>query len=389
MSTRARIAAAAIGIGSLLLAVLLWPRAPDARLVARPRFALIPRIDVHVHVPPSQAARAARMFREQGGVFIALNASGGHPDGGGLEDNVEVMRATNGALRPYCSIDWSNVEDDGWDAYVEHTLHACADEGAVGLKIFKSLGLGVTLADGSLLPIDDPRLDRAFDLAGTLHLPVLIHSGDPQAFFRPDGPENERHAELSAHPSWAFHGPRPRGGGDWPSWQQIFDQYERRVARHPGTTFVGAHFGNAPEEPETVGRMLDAYPNLVVETGARIPEIGRYDPVRMRALFVRHADRIMFGTDFQIGERGTLVLGSAGREPDPPERVPVFYDAHFRYFETADRGFAHPTPIQGDWTIDGIDLPRDVLEQLYYRNAMRVFRLPDPRVAALDAGGVR
>jgi hypothetical protein len=76
------------------------------------------------------------------------------------------------------------------------------------------------------------------------------------------------------------------------------------------------------------------------------------------------------------------VLGSAGRAPDPPWRVPAFYDAHFRYFETSDRGFAHPTPIQGDWTIEGVALPRDVLEQLYYRNAMRVFELPAPEPAS-------
>ncbi len=366
---------------AVVAGVLFWPRAPDGPRLAPRRYADIPRIDVHVHVPPSQAARALRMLREHGGVHIALNASGGHPDGGGLEDNVDIMRQTHGALRPYCSIDFGNVEAADWDDYVDRSLRSCAQQGAVGLKVHKGLGLGITLSDGSLLRVDDPRLDRAFALAGELHLPVLIHTGDPQAFFEPDGPDNERHEELAAHPSWSFFGPRPDGYGDWPPWQEVFDQFEHRVARHPGTTFVGAHFGNVPEEPDTVARMLDAYPNLVVETGARIPEIGRHDARRMRELFVRHADRIMFGTDFQMGSDGSLVLGSAGREPDPPSRVPLFFDAHFRYFETPDRGFAHPSPIQGRWTIDGIDLPREVLEQVYYRNAMRIFRLPDPRPA--------
>jgi len=207
---------------------------------------------------------------------------------------------------------------------------------------------------------------------------VLIHSGDPQAFFTPDGPDNERHEELAAHPRWSFYGPRPDSNESWPSWQTVFEQYERRVARHPGTTFVGAHFGNVPEEPETVARMLEAYPNLVVETGARIPEIGRFDAARMREIWTRFADRILFGTDFQMASEDEFVLGSAGRELDPRSRVPIFYEAHWRYFETDDRGFAHPTPIQGDWTIDGIHLPREVLEQLYYRNAMRVFDLPPP-----------
>src|SRR5690606_4287301 len=121
----------------------------------------------------------------------------------------------------------------------------------------------------------------------------------------------------------------------------------------------GAHFGNAPEEPRRVARMLEAHPNLFVETGARIPEIGRHPPEEMRRFFERYQDRILFGTDLQVTEWG-LALGSAGEEPDPPSRVPAFFDAHFRYFEASERGMAHPTPIQGDWTIDGLGLPRGV-----------------------------
>jgi predicted TIM-barrel fold metal-dependent hydrolase len=367
--------AVAVASGLLALGVAayaLWPepvprphRPPDA-------YAAIPKIDVHVHVPPSRAREAVRVFARHG-VRLALNASGGHP-GPGLDASLAASRAAGGGLLHYCNLDFSRVEEVDWADYARRSLERCARDGAIGLKIYKSLGLGVTLRDGRLLRVDDPRLDVAFDAAGRLGLPVLIHTGDPQAFFRPPTEDNERYAELRAHPSWSFHGERP-GGGRWPSWEALFAQFEARVARSPGTTFVGAHFGNAPEEPERVARMLDRYPNLVVDTGARIPEIGRHDPGRMRALFVRHRDRILFGTDIQMGRSGGWVLGSSGARSDPPARIPVFYERHWRYFETADRDFPHPTPIQGDWTIDGLDLPREVLEDLYHRNAERVFGL--------------
>ena len=204
-------------------------------------------------------------------------------------------------------------------------------------------------------------------------LPILIHTGDPKAFFDPPTEENERYEELSAHPSWSFHGPRPDGGA-WPSWREILRQFEARVARHPGTTFIGAHFGNAPEDPDFVDGMLDRYDNYYVETGARIPEIGRHDAARMRAFFIKHQDRILFGTDFQAVPGG-LILGSAGRTLDRLDRVPVFYGAHWRYFETADENFAHPSPIQGDWTISGINLPHEVLVKIYQSNALSLFGL--------------
>jgi hypothetical protein len=368
----------AVGV-VIAVALAARPAGLDAHPEPPPRFvrADLPRIDVHVHVPPSEALHAVRIFREQG-VVMAIDASGGEPDGGGLEESIAAAAETHGALRDYCNLDWSRVEEAEFVAYATHALDRCREEGAVGLKIYKALGLGYELADGSLLRVDDERLDPVFEHAGALGLPVLIHTGDPQAFFRPPTPDNERYAELSAHPRWSFYGLR-RNGEPWPSWQEVFDQFEHRVARSPGTHFLGAHFGNAPEEPETVARMLAAYPNLYVETAARVPEMGRFPAARMREIFARFHDRILFGTDFQLGAHGQLVLGSAGGTPDTEARIPFFYESTYRYFETNDRGFAHPTPIQGDWTIDGIGLPQATLREFYAGNAMRLFHVTLPR----------
>ena len=333
------------------------------------QFAEIPKIDVHAHAPPSMVVSMARLLSGHG-VDIVLNASGGHP-GEQLGASIHASKSTNGQVHPYCHLDWGYVEDPKFEDYVTQALDACKVQGGIGLKVFKALGLGYLTSDGELLAVDDSRLDRAFEYAGELNLPILIHSGDPQAFFQPATPDNERFAELEAHPSWSFSGVRP-DGKPWPSWREIFDQFERRVARHPGTIFIGAHFGNAPESPSLVSAMLSRFPNYYIETGARIPEIGRHDPMRMHDFFVRHRRRILFGTDFQAVPGG-VVLGSAGAQVDSLSRVPFFFRSHWRYFETADRGFEHPTPIQGDWTIDGIHLPSGVLEDVYFRNAERIF----------------
>ncbi len=346
--------------------------APPAR--AAQTEAPIPKIDVHTHLGVDMAAEIVELLGQQG-IVLALNASGGSPERG-LSRSIEAQQAIGGRIRPYCNIDIGRALDADWVEYSERMVRECKRMGAVGLKMFKGLGLGLIDDAGNLVPVDDPRFDRMFEVAGELHLPVLIHSGDPQAFFRAPTRDNERYDELSAHPDWSFYGPRP-DGGQWPSWEEIFAQYERRVARHPHTTFLGAHFGNAPEEPDRVGRMMDRYPNLVIETGARIPEIGRHDAARMHRFFERYQDRILFGTDFAMGSFG-LTLGSSGAEPDTLDRVPFFFNAHWRYFETDDRDFAHPTPIQGRWTIDGIGLARPLLEKLYWRNAARIFDLELP-----------
>ena len=371
-----------LGLSSFwgLLGVLL-SSCPHCRGCGSPPSAVVPttpsyrRIDAHTHLLPDTAAEALDLCQRHG-VELAVNVSGRYP-GLGLEEAAQAARENPGRLFFMCNIPWEiPVDHPEFVRLSILSLERCQALGGIAWKIPKVLGLGATSADGRLVPVDAEELDPIFTRAGQLGLPVLIHAGDPQAFFRPSTPENERWEELQAHPAWSFHGP------EFPSWEEIFAQYERRVARHPDVTFIGAHFGNAPEEPSRVAHMLERYPNLFIDTAARIPEIGRHDPVRMREFFLRFQDRILFGTDLGYGRDRSgqlhLSLGSSGTEPPTAAEVELFWSATYRYFETRDVGFPHPTPIQGRWLISGIGLPPAVLEKLYHGNAEKVLGLRLP-----------
>ena len=356
------------------------PPAPADDAPARPRSAdraddgPLPKVDVHLHVALDSVAIADAILREQH-IVIGLNASGGAP-GYGLEESMTVASATHGRLLPLCNLAFAGVGRPGWAEQTVASLRECKRLGGKGLKVAKYVGLGLSAPDGRLVPADDPALDIVFETAGTLGLPVLIHIGDPKAFFDPPTPTNERFEELSVHPGWSFHGIAP-SGQPWPSWSELLDQFERRVARHPRTIFVGAHFGNAAEEPERVARMLDRHANLVIDTAARVPEFGRHPADAMRRFFERYQDRILFGSDLGVSREG-LVLGSGGRTPGTREEARTFFARHWAYFETATRRMEHPTPIQGRWTVDGIGLSRPILAKVYAGNAARVFSLALP-----------
>jgi predicted TIM-barrel fold metal-dependent hydrolase len=331
----------------------------------------LPRVDVHMHVDLRAAGEALAIMAEQN-IVIGLNASGGEA-GFGLEASQEVAARSAGRLLPLCNLRLSGLDDPRFPAYVTGSLERCRALGGKGLKIAKVLGLGIFDAREELVPVDDARLDIVFETAGRLELPVLIHSADPKAFFEPPNEQNERYAELRVHPGWSFYGNAPNGK-PWPSWQALLEQLGRRIARHPGTIFMGAHFGNAAEEPERVARMLSQHANYVIDTAARVPEFGRHDAARMRALFIEHQDRILFGSDLGVGLEG-LTLGSGDERPGTRAESRVFFERHFLYFETRTSRMPHPTPIQGNWTVDGIGLPRAVLKKLYADNAVRIFKL--------------
>ena len=155
------------------------------------------------------------------------------------------------------------------------------------------------------------------------------------------------------------------------------------VARHPKTTFVCVHFANDAEELEWVDAALDQHPNMMADLAARIPELGRHDPAKVRRLFLKHQDRILFATDFQVYDR--LILGSSGNEPPPTDDdAAEFFAKEWRWLETNDRDFPHMTPIQGDWTISGIGLPAPVLRKIYFDNARKLLArsLPAPTLRA-------
>jgi hypothetical protein len=72
-----------------------------------------------------------------------------------------------------------------------------------------------------------------------------------------------------------------------------------------------------------------------------------------------------------------LTLGSGGNGPPPTDDDAIdFFQKHWRFLETRDKNFPHMTPIQGDWTISGIGLPKEVLAKIYFENAKRLLALP-------------
>lgn len=304
------------------------------------------------------------------GIATAVNLSGGWP-GEGLEASLGAAGQTHGRVIVFATPPLHRASRGGdWAASLPDELERAHQLGARGVKIFKALGLSVRGPDGTLLAADEPSLDALLERAGALGMPVSIHTGDPVAFWQPVGVDNERSDELMAHPGWSY------AGNPVPSWEAVFQQYERLIARHPRTTFIGVHFGNAPEYPARVAAMLERFPNLYVDTAARIPELGRRPVAELRAIFIKHQDRIVFGTDLGVGlEAFDLILGSRGAAPPTPQDITRFFTVTWRFFETEDRGFPHPTPIQGRWTIDGLGLPPEVLEKLYSGNAERLLGL--------------
>ena len=191
-----------------------------------------------------------------------------------------------------------------------------------------------------------------------LNLPVSIHVADPEAFFLPIDRFNERIEELQHHPNWSFH------GRDFPTFRAILDARDRVFARHPKTTWVALHVGHHAEDLDDVSAMLDRFPNVHVELGARIGELGR-QPRRSRRFFER----------YRIGSSSAPTRCPNGRETPQQVFGDALYEIYYRFLETEDEYFDYapaPMPPQGRWQIYGLGLPEGILKKVYHDNAARV-----------------
>ncbi len=267
-----------------------------------------------------------------------------------LEANLERYdRLHPGRFVTFCHLDWRESGAKGFGERLARSLRRSLAAGARGLKVWKDLGLSACDERGELLLPDDERLAPLWHVAAEEGAPVLIHTADPRAFFAPVDATNERLEELLLNPDWSYAHLGSR------HYERLLKALEGLVAANPATTFIAAHVAGAAEDLDRVERWLDAYPNLFVDIAARIAELGR-QPRRARQLIVRHADRVLFGTDVfppSLGE----------------------YAIHFRFLETADEHFAYSLgepPPQGRWRISGLGLPDDVLALVYAGNAARL-----------------
>ena len=316
---------------------LVTPQHP----VPRAKF---PVIDIHSHQPtPISTEEFGRVVQgmEANNLRLLVNLSGSWGDR--LHRGIAAIKKSPYADRMvlFANVDFSHV-GPGSGAQLAKTLDADLTAGALGLKVFKDLGMFDRKTDGSRLKVDDPELDPIWEMCAKHNVPVLIHIGEPPAFFEPLDYTNERWLELSLYPD--------RRHQTGVRFEELIAERNNMVKRHPNTKFILAHFGWHANDLAKAGALLDANPNVYYDVAAVLYDFGR-QPRGAHDFFVKYQDRILFGKD--------------SYQPDE-------YPYYWRVFETNDEYFDYYRDYHAFWKLYGIGLPDQVLRKLYYQNALKL-----------------
>ena len=304
-----------------------------------------PFIDVHNHQNNMAAQNLGALLSEMDklNMRIMVNLSG--RGGSYLASAVKhVSETTSNRLLIFTNISFQGLGTSGWIETAVRQLEDDVKAGAKGLKIFKSLGFSVKDDKGTVVAVDDARLDPIWQKCAQLGIPVLIHTADPKQFWDKPDADNERWLELLTQPG------RNRSASDGFSWEQLIQQQHNLVKKNAKTTFIIAHFGWYANDLDHLGKLLDSFPNMNVEFGAIIAELGR-QPRRAKQFFDKYQDRILFGKD---------------------SWVPSEYTTYFRVLESEDEYFPYHKKYHAYWKMYGLGLSDVVLKKVYFKNALRI-----------------
>ena len=249
-------------------------------LVPKAKF---PVVDIHNHTGVN-AENMAQLIKEMDALNlrVMVNLSGGSGDR--LRESVQFIRNSpyKDRFRLFANVNWNGAGTPEWRQKEVAALRQAVADGAIGLKVFKGLGLSNTKADGSRLTIDDPDLDPIWQVCAELNIPVLIHTADPEQFFATPDNHNERWLEMGIFPGRAY--PQDR----FPSFETLAGERDRMFARNPKTRYIAAHFGWHGNDFGRAARMLDKMPNVYFEVGAVLYEFGR-QPRAAREFFLKYS----------------------------------------------------------------------------------------------------
>ena len=321
-------------------------------------FAGIQPIDAHVHVYIETPALNAFLLRNNL-LFLDIAVlddrdpfyKSFEAQYGGVQS---VIRGTPGHASLCTTFSPYNFEDPGLSDRVIRQLNENFQQGAVAVKIYKTIGMEIRKKVGTYLMPDDPVFRPIYQDIAAHNRTVVAHLAEPTSCWQPLNPSSPDFDYYQGHPGeYAYAHP------EWPSKEAILAARDHMLEQNPNLRVVGAHLGSMEVDVDEIAKRFDRYPNFAVDTAARVLYLMLQPPNKVRKFLIKYRDRVLYGTDFEM-----LPDTNAERELSDLQDT---YALDWKYFATKET-----FDCKGH-KVTGLGLPKSVLRKLYHENAVHWF----------------
>jgi predicted TIM-barrel fold metal-dependent hydrolase len=336
--------------------------AADQHYYSLSDFTRVEKIDAHVHVHGRAAAFMARAIQDN---FRILTINVDYPDFPSIPEQqraaVSLLRRYPGRVAFATTFSVQNFQSPGWAAATLQQLDGAIKQGAVGVKIWKNIGMSLTDPDGRYVMPDDPRLEPIFARLERASLVLLGHQAEPLNCWLPFDKMTVRSDReyFRDHPQYYMY-QHP----EMPSHEVILAARDRMLKAHPALHFDAVHLASLEWDVDQVANFLDRFPNAKVDLAARMVHLefqATRDPGKVRQFLVRYQDRVLYGSDNNYGP--------VDSDPAAVAAVHSGWLSDWRFLATSD-------PMQSPdfpQSFQGLQLPREVIDKLYRSNAQATF----------------
>lgn len=242
-------------------------------------------------------------------------------------------------------------------AYLENSFK----QGAIAVKIWKNIGMGLKDSNGKFVMIDDSRFDPVLKMIEKNNITLLGHLGEPRNAWLPVDQmtvSNDK-GYFTTHPEYhMFKHPEN------PSYEDQVNARDNMLKKHPNLRFVGAHLGSLEWNVDELAKRLDQFPNMAVDMAARIVHLQAQSAQnwqKVRNFMIKYQDRLIYATDHGVDAKSDLSTIN--------KRLHETRMKDWTYFATND----DMTSSSFSGTFKGLQLPKPVIDKIYRINAQKWF----------------
>jgi predicted TIM-barrel fold metal-dependent hydrolase len=212
----------------------------------------------------------------------------------------------------------------------------------------------------NLPPYDGTFFEEFFSKIEKKGFPLLMHVADPEEFW-----------SKETAPAWAV-------ANGWyytdkhPSKESLYTMTENVLRKFRGLKVIFAHFYFLSADLARAAGFLDEFPNVYLDLAPGVEMYHNFsaNPESARDFFIKYQDRIIYGTDSGLEP---FILGAMDRLPLESSLNRIWYVRNF--LETGEvfrlpEGIPLTEPDRS--MLQGIHLPRGVLEKIYHLNFKRI-----------------
>ncbi len=326
----------------------------------------VPKIDAHVHFLTTDA-RIFEQAAKENLKFITINVNSASDVSIQRDTAIALIRKFPGQIHFLATFEfdtavWNTTE---WEQRTIAELEKGTSGGAVGVKLWKNIGMVERDRNGRFIMVSDARFDPVISFVEQKGLPLTCHLGEPRNCWLPldSMTVNNDRSYFTRHPEYhMFLHP------EFPSYQDQLVARDSLLSKHPNLKMIGCHLASEEWSVDHLAKTLDRFPNLAVDLAARICHLQHQsirDKEKVRDFLIKYQDRILYGTDMSYAE----------------SKLDSSFFANFHKGRLKDWNFFTGTmemqsrDVNGTFT--GLQLPKEVVDKIFYRNAVKWYQLKE------------